>query len=95
MSTMIFRPILNGPRARLARVVKRSKPTYCIKTKRTLLKWESFKARFRKSGCLLKDLLQVGRSRISSPPTGHPTIYGKFIMDKYIKTEICKRDIYQ
>ena len=26
-------------------------------------------------------------SRILSPPAGHPTAYGKFVMDKYTKVE--------
>ena len=26
-------------------------------------------------------------SRVSSPLTGHPTTYGKFVMDKYMKAE--------
>ena len=67
--------------------VKWSKPTYHIKTKRALSRRESLKACLKRSGCLLKDLLQDGPSRISSPPTGHPTTYEKFVMNKYMKVE--------
>ena len=31
----------------------------------------------------------------SSPPNGHPTTYGRFVMDKYIKTEnVLKRYLF-
>ena len=84
---MIFRPLLNGSNARLACVVKRSKPTYRIKTRQTLFRQESLKARLRKPGCLLKDLLQDDSFRISSSLVGHPTIYGKFVIDMHMKAE--------
>ena len=35
----------------------------------------------------MKGLLHSGPSRVSSPPAGHLTAYGKFVMDKYIKAK--------
>ena len=61
--------------------VKRPKPTYRIKTRREPSRRESLKAYLRKLGCLVKDSLHGGSSRISSPLVGHPTAYGMFVMD--------------
>ena len=41
----------------------------------------------RKIGCLVKDSLHDGPSRILSPPTDHLTTYGEFVMDKYTKVK--------
>ena len=71
----------------MARVVKRFKPAYRIKIRRALSRQESLKACLRKLGCLLKYSLQDGMSKILSPTTGHPTAYGKFVMNKYMKTK--------
>ena len=70
-----------GPVWPKARDVKRPKPTYCTKIRQELSRRESLKAHLRKSGCLVKDLLHGGPSRISSPPAGHPTTHGMFVMD--------------
>ena len=35
----------------------------------------------------MKGSLHGGPSKVSSPPAGHPTAYGKFVMDKYKKAE--------
>ena len=35
----------------------------------------------------MKGIPHGGQSRVSSPPTSHPTTYGKFVMDKCIKEE--------
>ena len=80
-------PLLDGPRARLAGIMKLSKPTYHIKTRQELAKRESLKAYVRKLYYPIKDSLHGGPSRVSSPPTGHPTAYGKFVMDKHTKAE--------
>ena len=61
--------------------VKRPKPTYRIKTRREISRRESLKAHLRKPGCLVKDSLHGGMSRISSPPIGHPIAYDMFVMD--------------
>ena len=67
--------------------MKRPKPTYRIKIKRELTRRESLKAYLRKIGCPVKDLLHGSLSRVSSPLTGHPTVYGKFVMDKHMKAK--------
>ena len=67
--------------------MKRPKPTYCIKTRRELTKRESLKAHMRKTGCPVKVSLHGGPLRVSSPPIGHTTAYGKSVMDKYMKAE--------
>ena len=41
----------------------------------------------RKTGCPVKDSLHGGPLRVSSPPIGHTTAYGKSVMDKYMKAE--------
>ena len=84
---MIFRPLLNGPRALLVRFMKRSKLIYRIKTRQKLSRWESLKVRLRKPECFLKDLFQGSPSRISSPLAGHPAAYEKFVMDKHMNTK--------
>ena len=73
---------LNGPRAHLASIVKRLNSTYHIKTKGHYLDGKTLKLE-----CLPINLLQGGPSRVSSPPTGHPTAYEKFVMDKYINAK--------
>ena len=35
----------------------------------------------------MKGSLHGSPSRVSSPPTGHPNAYGKFVMDKFIKAK--------
>ena len=35
----------------------------------------------------MKGSLHGGPFRVSSPSADHPTAYGKFVMDKYIKAE--------
>ena len=35
----------------------------------------------------MKGSFHSGLSRVSSPSNGHLTAYGKFVIDKYIKTE--------
>ena len=96
VSTMILDlgPLLNGLSTRFAHIMKRSKPTYCIKTRRELSRRESPKAHLRKSGCPVKDSLHNGASRVSSPTTGHPTAYGKFVIDKHTKAENKQKKIY-
>ena len=76
-----------GLRVCLARIMKRSKLTYCIKTKRELSKHESLKVHLRKSRCLVKDSLHGGSFKISNPSVGHPIAYEKFVMDKHTKVE--------
>ena len=78
-------PLLDGPKACLARITKRPKPTYRIKTKQELTRKENFKAHLRKTGCLVKDSLHGSSSRISSPPASYPTLYGKFVIDNHMK----------
>ena len=68
-------PLLNGPRVFLARVVERSKPAYCIKTKIHIGKSSRPSEK------------QGSPFRISSPPAGHPTAYEKFVMNKHMKTK--------
>ena len=76
--------------------MKRPKLTYRINTKQELSKWESLKTHLRKLGSPVKDSLHGGPSRVSSPPVGHPTAYGKFVMNKHTKAENLKKiDIYQ
>ena len=58
-----------------------------MKTKWELSRRESLKAHLRKRRCPVKDSFHGGSSRVSSPPTGHPTAYEKFVMDKHTKAE--------
>ena len=80
-------PLLDGLKALLARIMKRLKPTYHIKTKWELTRQESLKAHMRKLGCPIKDSLHGGLSRVLSPPADHPTAHGKFVMVKHTKAE--------
>ena len=88
-------PLLDGSSARLAHIMKRPRPTYHIKTMQELTKRESFKAHLRKREGPIRDSLHGDPSRVSSPPAGHLTAYGKFVMDKNTRVENTKRDIYQ
>ena len=45
----------------------------------------------RETRCLRRGQLQGNPSRVLSPPTGHPSTYGKFIMEKDTKAENTKR----
>ena len=67
--------------------MKWPRPTYHIKKKRELTKQESLKAHMRKPEYPIRDSLHSGPSRVSSPPVGHPIVYGKFVMDKHTKVE--------
>ena len=67
--------------------MKRSKPTYRIKTKQKLFRRESLKTHLRKLGCSIKDSLHGNPSRVSSLPADYPTAYGKLVMDKHTKAE--------
>ena len=80
-------PLLNGPRVRLARIMKRPKLTYHIKSRRELIRRKSLKAHMRKPECPNKDSFYGGPSRVSSPPASHPTVYVKFVMNKNTQAE--------
>ena len=80
-------PLLNGPRAHLASIMKQLRSTYHIKIKQELTIRESLKAHLRKQERPIIDSLHGGPSRVSSPPTGYPTAYGKFVMDKHMKAK--------
>ena len=67
--------------------MKGPRPTYHIKTRHELTIRESLKAHLRKPECPIIASLHGGLSRVSSPPTGHPTSYEKFIVDKHTKGE--------
>ena len=68
--------------------VKRPKLTYRIKTRHELSRRKSLKPHLRKLGCLVKDLLHGGPSRILSLSTGNPTAYGMFVKDNTKKVFI-------
>ena len=67
--------------------MKRPRNIYHIKTRWELTRRESLKAHMRKPKCPIRDSLHGSPSCVSSPPVGHPTAYGKFVMDKHTKEE--------
>ena len=71
----------------MARIMKLPRPTYHVKTRREQAKRESLKAHMRKPECPIRDSLHGDPSRVSSPPSDHPTAYGNFVMDKHTKAE--------
>ena len=84
VSTLVIKPTIqwtSGPVYPKVRCIKRLKPTYSSKIRWELSTWKSFKAHLKKPECLVNDSLHGGPSRISSPPAGHFTAYGMFVMD--------------
>ena len=67
--------------------MKQSRSTYHIKTRWELTRQENFKAHLRKPECHIRDSRHGGLSRVSSPLADHPTVYGKFVMDKHTKVK--------